>query len=152
MKGRLARALQILLHVEDTPHRIALSFAIGVGIAFSPLFGIHTALALGIAFLFRLSRAAMLIGAYINNPWTVAPMYTAGTVLGCVMLGVSPHGIEEIDWDASGEAFYASLWEGLRPYLWPFITGNSVLGLVAAIPAYFLLKAFLTRQRVTAKA
>lgn len=147
MKGRLARALQILLHVEDTPHRIALSFAIGIWIAFSPLFGIHTALALGIAVLFRLSRAAMLIGAYLNNPWTVAPMYTAGTVLGSYLLGVSPHGIEEIDWDASGAAFYVSLLEGLRPYLWPFVVGDIVLGVVAAVPAYFALKAFLERRR-----
>jgi uncharacterized protein (DUF2062 family) len=105
-------------------------------------------LALGIAFLFRLSRAAMLIGAYINNPWTLAPMYTAGTVLGSFLLGVSPHGIEEIDWDASGEAFYVSLLEGLRPYLWPFLVGNIVLGIVAAIPAYFALKAFLERRRL----
>jgi hypothetical protein len=149
MKGRLGRALQILLHVEDTPHRIALAFAIGVWIACSPLFGIHTAMALGIAFLFRLSRAAMLLGAYINNPWTFAPIYTAGTFLGSLLLGVSPHGIEEIDWDASGEAFYASLLEGLRPYLWPYVVGNTVLGVAAAIPAYFVLRAFLQRRKPT---
>src|SRR5262249_22476580 len=86
VSGRLQRAVQILLHVEDTPHRTALSFAIGVAIAFSPLLGIHTLLALGIAFLFRLSRGPMLVGAYINNPWTLAPMYMAGTLLGCSIL------------------------------------------------------------------
>jgi uncharacterized protein (DUF2062 family) len=147
MKGRLGRALQILLHVEDTPHRIALSFAIGVWLAFNPLFGAHTAMALGIAFLFRLSRAAMLVGAYINNPWTLAPMYTAGTFLGSWLLGVSPHGIEEIDWDLSGAAFYASLLEGLRPYLWPYVVGNLILGVVAALPAYILLRTFLERRK-----
>jgi len=50
MTGRLGRALNALLLLEDTPERIALAFAIGVWIAFSPLLGIHTGLALGLAF------------------------------------------------------------------------------------------------------
>ena len=35
-------------------------------------------MALAIAFAFRLSRAAVLVGIYLNNPWTMAPMYIAG--------------------------------------------------------------------------
>src|SRR6185295_5462370 len=68
----LRRAVQAVLHVEDTPHRIALAFAVGVFIAFFPIWGIHTAMALGVAFLFRLSRAATMVGAWVNNPWTMA--------------------------------------------------------------------------------
>jgi len=147
MTGRLGRALNALLLLEDTPERIALAFAIGVWIAFSPLLGIHTGLALGLAFLFRLSRAAMLFGAYINNPWTIAPMYTAGTLLGSWLLGDSPNGISSIAWEAEGDAFYTSLWQGLQPYIWPYLVGNTVLGVLAAIPAYFLLRAVLRRRR-----
>ena len=150
MKGRLGRALNALLLLEDPPERIALAFAIGVWIAFSPLLGIHTGLALGLAFLFRLSRAAMLFGAYLNNPWTIAPMYTAGTLLGSWLLGVSPRGIASIAWDAEDDAFYPSLWQGLRPYIWPYVVGNTVLGVVAAIAAYFLLRWVLRRRRPTA--
>ncbi len=147
MKGRLARAVHALLLLDDTPHRIALAFAIGIWIAFSPLLGIHTGMALAIAFLFRLSRAAMLFGAYFNNPWTIAPMYTAGTMLGSWMLGVSPSGIGSISWEAEGDAFYKSLWQGLQPYIGPYFLGNTVLGILAAIPAYFLLRAILLRRR-----
>lgn len=147
MKGRLARAFNALFLVDDTPHRIALAFAIGVWIAFSPLLGIHTGLALAIAFLFRLSRAAMLFGAYLNNPWTIAPMYTAGTLLGSWLLGVSPSGISEISWQAEGDDFYRSLWLGLQPYIGPYFLGNTVLGVLAAVPAYFLLRALLLRRR-----
>jgi uncharacterized protein (DUF2062 family) len=149
MKGRLARAVNALFLLEDSPHRIALAFAIGIWIAFSPLLGIHTGLALGIAFLFRLSRAAMLLGAYVNNPWTIAPMYTAGTLLGSWLLGVSPTGISEIAWDREGDDFYRSLWQGLQPYIGPYFLGNTVLGVLAAIPAYFLLRALLLRRRAT---
>src|SRR5688572_19685112 len=102
MSGRLRRAFAVLFHVEDSPHRIALAFGLGVFIAFSPLLGLHTAMALGIALLFRLSKAAVIIGIYVNNPWTIAPMYMAGTLLGCGMLGVSTDDLSAIRFDAHG--------------------------------------------------
>jgi uncharacterized protein (DUF2062 family) len=147
MRRRLQQVLQILVHVDDTPHRIALAFAIGVFIAFSPLLGVHTGLALLIAYLFRLSRGPMLVGAYVNNPWTLAPLYMAGTLFGCFLLGVSADGIEEIDWGLHGAAFYRALFEGLRPYVWPFIIGNTVLGVVCGAAAYFALRFVLERRR-----
>lgn len=150
MSGRLGRALRSLLHVEGTPHRTALAFGLGVFIAFSPLLGIHTGLALLIAFAFRLSRLAILTGAYVNNPWTLAPMYMAGTLLGCVMLDVSPHGLEGIDWKLHGSAFYVALLESLRPYLWPYVVGNSVLGAVAGLAAYVAMRMILERRAAAA--
>ena len=147
MSGRLSRAVQILLYVEDTPHRTALAFAIGVFIAFFPILGIHTALALAIAFLFRLGRGPILVGAYINNPWTIAPLYMAGTGLGCWLLGVPPHGLGALDFDVSSLAFYRELLHVLRPYLWPFVLGNTLLGTVCAVASYFALRAVVERRR-----
>src|SRR5207247_4542045 len=103
--------------VEDTPNREALAFAIVLFISFFPLLGIHTGLALGIVIAFRLSRVAILTGAWVNNPWTIAPMYTAGTLLGCAILGVSPEGLGEIDWSLHGRRFYGALHDGLRPLI-----------------------------------
>jgi hypothetical protein len=145
--GRLQRTLQILLHVEDTPHRTALAFGIGVWIAFFPIWGIHTGMALAIAFLFRLNRAAMVVGAWVNNPWTMAPLYTAGTVLGCALLGVAPEGLEAVDWTLKGRAFYLALLETLRPYVWPYVVGNTLLGVLGGIAGYFALRFVLERRR-----
>lgn len=146
--GRLTRSLGALLQVEDTPHRTALAFGIGVWIAFFPIWGIHTAMALGIAFALRLSRAAMVLGAWVNNPWTVAPFYTAGTLLGCWILGVPGAGLAGFDWGLRGRAFMAALLDTLRPYLWPFVVGNTVVGVVGGIAAYFALRLVLqSRQR-----
>lgn len=150
MISRLRNTLLLLLHLEDTPHRVALAFAIGVWIAFSPLLGIHTWMALGIAFLFRLSRAAILFGAYLNNPWTLAPMYMAGTVLGCWMLDVPTSGLTHMDWSLHGHALYTSLVRNLRPYLWPYVLGNTVLGVAAAIVGYAALRVVLERRSRTA--
>jgi uncharacterized protein (DUF2062 family) len=147
MKSRLRRAVDGLLQLQDTPHRIALAFGIGIWIAFSPLLGLHTVMALGAAFFFRLSRAAVLLGAYVNNPWTIAPLYLAGTALGCALLGVSTVGLETIEWDRHGPTFYRDLLAHLRPYLWPYVVGNTILGVVGGVAGYFALRAFLERRR-----
>jgi len=133
--SRIARAVKLLLHVEDTPHRIALAFGIGVWIAFFPIWGIHTAMALGLAFLLRLSRAAMMLGAWVNNPWTVAPFYAAGTALGCWLLGVPIERSFQLEWAA------------LRPYLWPFVVGNTIVGVAGGIAGYAALRFVLERRR-----
>lgn len=149
MRGRLRRVLGVLLHLEDTPHRIALAFGLGIWIAFSPLLGLHTLIALAIAFAFRLSRAAILLGCYVNNPWTLAPLFLAGTLAGCSLMGVSPEGLATIDWDRHGLDFYRELLAHLRPYLWPFVIGNTLLGVLFGALSYFVLRYVLTRRAHT---
>ncbi len=143
----LRRTAQVLLHVEDSPTRVAAAFALGVFIAFFPLLGIHTGLAIGIALAFRLNKVAILAGAWTNNPWTLAPMYTAGTLVGCFVLGVSPASLGVIDWSLHGRAFYASLVEGFRPLLMPFIVGNLALGAWAGALTFLVLRSILARRR-----
>ena len=147
MIGRLRQALHVLLHVEGAPHRTALAFGIGVWIAFFPILGIHTGMALAIAFFFRLSRTALLVGAYLNNPWTLAPLYMAGTLLGCVLLGVPAEGLPGIDWRLHGLAFYRTLFQGLKPYVLPFVVGNTVMGIVGGVAGYCVLRYVLERRR-----
>jgi uncharacterized protein (DUF2062 family) len=136
MSGRVRRALQVLLHVEDTPHRIALAFGIGIWIAFCPLLGVHTIMALAIAFAFRLSRVAILLGAYVNNPWTLAPLFLAGTVVGCVLMGVSTDGLAAVDWNLEGTEFYAALLERL--------------GVAGGVVGYAILRRLLERRALRA--
>ena len=143
----LRRTEQILFHVDDSPSRVALAFALGVFIAFFPILGIHTGLAIAIALAFRLNKVALLVGAWVNNPWTVTPMYTAGMFLGCVILGVSPASLGGIDWSLKGSAFYASLVEGFRPLLLPFVVGNLTLGAAAAGMTFLALRSLLARRK-----
>jgi uncharacterized protein (DUF2062 family) len=150
--GWLRRTGQVLLRVQDTPSRVAASFALGLFIAFFPILGIHTGLALAIALGFRLNKVAILLGAWINNPWTLTPMYTAGTLLGCLILGESPASLEAIDWHLTGRAFYASLYAGLRPLVLPFIVGNLVLGAAAGTVAFLVVRRVLeSRTRGAAR-
>jgi hypothetical protein len=73
-------------------------------------------------------------------------MYTAGTLFGCVLLGVSPASLEAIDWHLHGRAFYVSLVAGVRPLLLPFILGNLLLGVVAGVLSFLALRSVLERR------
>ncbi len=143
---RLRRLAQLVLQVDDTPTRVAASFGVGMFIAFFPIFGTHTAIALAVAFLFRLNRVAVLSGAWMSNPWTIVPMWTFGALVGCAMLGVSPRALGQIDWSLSGRAFYDSLASGLVPLLWPFILGNVATGVVSGGVSFFVLRSILKRR------
>src|SRR5262249_56833948 len=119
--SRVRGVLRAVLSVEDRPSRVALAFAIGVFIAFFPLLGIHTGLALAIAFYFRLNRVAILAGAWINNPWTLAPMFMAGTVVGCAIFGVSTDDLPGINSHLHRPALYHAPLHRLRPHLRPLL-------------------------------
>jgi uncharacterized protein (DUF2062 family) len=148
--SRLRALFRALFHLEDSPNRVAVAFGIGVFIAFFPILGIHTALALLIAVLFRLSKVAILTGAWTNNPWTIGPMFIAGTLVGCALLGVSPEGLHGVDWSLHGPAFYEALFESLRPLVLPFLVGNLVVGFVGGALSYIVLRMLLEKRRVSA--
>jgi uncharacterized protein (DUF2062 family) len=141
------RAVQAVLHTDDTPHRTALAFGVGVWIAFFPIWGIHSLMAIGVAFLFRLNRAAMLVGAWVNNPWTMAPLYTGGTLLGCALLRVPTQGLALLNWSLGWRDFFHALMDTLRPYLWPFVVGNLVLGAIAGALSYVAFRLALEARR-----
>lgn len=144
----IARSAQILRQVEGSPDRVAAAFGVGVFIAFFPILGLHTLLALAVAVPLRLNKVAILIGAWLNNPWTIAPMYSAGTLLGCVLLGVPPvNPASSVDWSLKGRAFYEALTVSLEPLLWPFVVGNLALGLAAGLASFLLLRSVLSRRR-----
>lgn len=146
----LARRLRLLLNVQGSPNRVAAAFGVGVFIAFFPILGIHTIMAIGIAVALRLNKVAILTGAWINNPWTIAPMYTGGTLLGCALLGISPASLAQIDWSLTGREFYDSFVQGLRPMLLPFVLGNLLAGLLGGLLTFLGLRGILLRRSALA--
>jgi uncharacterized protein len=148
------RWMGVLLHIDDTPSRTAAAFALGVFFAFSPVLGLHTILALGIAFLLNYNRVAVLLGVYSNLPWIAAEYYSLTTVL----IG-SPitHTPIPPEFGARAHALFehsvlsSAFWHGLatlvRPMLWPYVVGSSIGALVLAALAYPLALVFVTSGR-----
>lgn len=131
-------ALQSLLHLKDPPHRTALAFGTGVFIAFSPLLGLHTVMAIAVAFAFRLNRVAVIAGAWVNA-WALAPCYAFGTFMGAVLLGVDAGDLGKIDWSQG----IGALGSTLSALFWPIVLGNTLLGLAVGAVAYALCRKFL---------
>ena len=53
---------------------------------------------------------------------------------------------QAIDWNLHGMGFYRALAASLRPYLWPFVVGNTVLGVLAGLIGYVVLRFVLERK------
>jgi len=56
--------------LPDTPHKIAIGFACGVFVSFSPLFGLHFLVAAMAAVMVRGNVLASLLGTFFGNPVT----------------------------------------------------------------------------------
>ena len=144
--GKGSRYLRSLVSLNDSPQRIALGFAVGIFLAFSPLLGLHTFLGLLIAFLFGLNRVAVLVGVFVNNPWTLVPIYGLAAYLGGLLVGFPPAVLgTSLDWKALMQSrFWTELvkdWEFLKPLL----VGSTILSISCALISY-PLALFLVRK------
>ncbi|WP_447979685.1 DUF2062 domain-containing protein [Candidatus Nitrospira bockiana] len=142
--AQLRSHLQRLLHLRESPHRTALAFAVGVFIAFSPTYGLHTLMVLFCTWALRLNFLALMAGALLNNPWTIVPILGATLWTGFQVLGMPT--VEPIVWnDFSAGALYRQV----LPYLLPFFVGGVVLSLFGAVVGYPAAYWLISRYRPT---
>jgi uncharacterized protein len=141
----LRALLRQVLHLQESPHRTALAFAIGSAIAFCPFYGFHMALVGLCTWAFKLNFIALLAGALINNPWTIVPILGGTYWTGAVLLGRSES--PSFDWSELG---FRAIYEQVMPYAVPFAVGGVVLSLIAAILSYPLALYLITKHRQNA--
>ena len=132
-----------IVKLNEPPHRLSLAFALGIFISFSPWLGLHIISAIFLAWLFRLNKVVVLTASFVNNPWTIVPMYAF-----CLWFGVkitrSGVRVPEIAW---GSLAVRELYELLLPFLWPYLAGTVVVGSIAAVLSYFGFLWALKRYR-----
>jgi uncharacterized protein (DUF2062 family) len=122
-----------LLHIEDTPERTAFAYALGIFLGFSPFLGFHTIGGIVIAFLFRLNRVAVLLGAWTNLPWWIIPYYTVATWVGMKVIGF------QLDPTVLTETFRLGLKEGfIQSGFWNRLASQSELLLAFGIGSLLL--------------
>jgi hypothetical protein len=143
MKKYLRDRIHGIMKLDDPPHKLALAFAIGVFTAFSPWLGLHIVSCFFFAWLFRVSKVVVLTGAFVNNPWTMVPMYAF-----CLWFGIKITGgtaeVPKIAWSTLG---FRDLFSVLLPFLWPFVAGCLVTGAIVSVPTYFLVLWLIKRYR-----
>ena len=145
-----------ILHLDDTPHRIAWGVFIGAMIAFTPTLGFQIVLYLPIAALLRANKVSGIPILFISNPFTAVPLYYTTWSVGAAVL----HPEKEVTratiktWlgntgralkdDGAGRLLESEFWSeagrllaSTGGELW---MGALVCGLLVALPAYFVTR------------
>jgi uncharacterized protein (DUF2062 family) len=148
-----------VLHLDDTPHRIAWGVFIGAIIAFTPTLGLQIIFYLLVATLLGANKVSGIPILFVSNPFTAVPLYYATWSVGAtvlhpedggravtretikVWLGETGRALREtglgrlLDHDFWTDAGRVLLSTGEE--LW---VGGFVFGLVTAIPLYFVTR------------
>jgi uncharacterized protein (DUF2062 family) len=127
-KERLKQQFKAIMSLDSHPGHISAGFAVGVFVSFTPFFGLHTPLAIALAFIFRLNKLSCISGAWVNTPLTVVPVLAASYELGRYLSGKPPAEL----------SFKSLAWHSLQPYAKSLLLGSSIIGFLAAIAAYFI--------------
>lgn len=151
--SRLLVRLGKLIHLGEPPERTAFAFALGVFIAFTPTFGFHYLTALIVFWILRLNLPALLLGTTVNNPFTIAPIYSFCLWIGLLLVG-GKEPRQPITWDRSIwdlEGVRALLLQ-LKPLLVPFLVGTLLVGTISSLLSYWLFyrlarRRWLARQK-----
>ncbi len=120
-----------LIRLKDKPHTVALGLAIGVGIGFTPTIPIQTYIALALAFLFKGSKLAAIMGVWISNPLNMAAFYFMDYKVGKWILG-SKVAFKPMDYSV-----FTLLHEAQKA-MKVMMVGGIVLGIPAGIITYVI--------------
>jgi len=125
-----------LRRLSDTPHAVALGFAIGVFTATTPFLGTHMVMAALLAWVIGGSVVAALLGTFLGNPLTYPLLWYSTYEVGNLMLRGK---MVQKQIDLSGGIFQKSI-EQLWPILKPMTLGSIPVGLALALLSYALVK------------
>jgi len=168
---RLRRPIiEKILHLDDTPHRIALGVFLGFVVGWTPLMGAQIVLYLAAAYLFRANRASGLPPVLLTNPITAVPIYVLNWRIGQWLL--NPGGITEaarekktaaltafVEKFSVSEVLTASFWDRFADAFGTFgqelffgcLVVGGVCGLVGYVATYYGVVAY-RRRRATKQA
>jgi len=144
-----------ILHLNDSPHRIALGIAIGILVAWSPTIGIQTVIALALAFLLRANKFLAVTFVWISNPLTLIPIYYPNYLVGSVVISffrptdtLSVHQLAaKIEPFLSLSRLYTNLfsaefWHNIAEFAvklgLELFVGGLIVGTILALTAYFV--------------
>jgi len=147
MITRIKELLKRLVLEERSPRILAISFCVGIYIAFSPFIGLHTVMVFIFSWLLGLNFATVFAASnFINNPWTMVPVYTSGHVFGDFLFSRVcgwPQGCSNPAWMARMSNWLSGYVDISGFSLWAFMIGGNLLGLIFALAMYpFMSRVF----------
>lgn len=151
--------------IPDTSHKIALGAAIGVFVCFSPIFGVHMAMAMVIVYILRANLIASFITTMFGNPVSFPFIAAASLGVGRAVLGMNAkdddfQSLHSAFWQAFTDAWQLiKSWVGLaeRPtgladfmsnLFLPYLVGGTIVGIVLGAITYFLTKPVIAAYQI----
>jgi uncharacterized protein (DUF2062 family) len=153
---------RLLLQRNDSPRQIAGGVAIGAFVACNPTVISQMAVAAIIATLFRCSRIPAIAMAYLSNPFTAVPIYGGGYLIGAKIVeffGFRTPSYEKVKHLLLKIEMHDGLWSAIREKsvevlrlgwagLLPMEIGATIMGIVLAVPLYWLALRVVTGHRM----
>ena len=138
MKQYLCKIKDYILRFSKkglTPHEISLAVAVGIFVAFIPLFGSHTITAIALASLFRVNTLIVLLGTQISNPFTFPLQLFISAEVGSLILNG-----RFLEIKLSRDASY------LQQFIVPILIGSLLLGICSSVLSFLLVKGMLRKR------
>jgi uncharacterized protein (DUF2062 family) len=138
-----------LICLDDSPHRIAAGFAIGVFLGILPAAGPMAAVV--VAWVFRANRVAAFVGGFFTNTWLSVLTFVVAIKIGAFVTGTHFHRVyndckelmKHFNW-------HELLDESILQILKPVFAGYALVGAVAGVAAYGIAY-WLTHRKHKAK-
>lgn len=137
-----------MLGSDSPPEVVAASYALGVAISFTPLFGLHWVIALLLAFILKLNKVDVLLGTLVVNPLTLPAVGAVAIPIGRYFLRARREAIAHLPWH---EMFRRSFWTAAGPAMKAvgvqMAAGMFVLSILAGALTYIVLLRLIRRHR-----
>lgn len=137
------------IRLRGEPQELALGMAFGVFSGMMPIMPFHMVLAVALAMLFKGSKLAAALGAWVSNPLNWYLIYQLDYKIGFFILGISREErgflslMESITKSGEGLSMIKEIVSSSGIIIAAFITGGLILGIIASVPSYFIsLKLF----------
>ena len=128
------KAYQRFLKIRGHPREISPGFALGLFVGMSPFMGLHTAIAVLLAALFKWNKISAALAVWISNPFTAPVIYGLTYYIGAKVLAYenSYNLPQEFDLDA-----LLDIIRNAPEIIGVLITGGVVTGIPLAVIGYF---------------
>ena len=125
-----------LIRVKDSKDKLAIGFACGSMVSFSPFIGFHFLLAVIFAYILRGNIIASLIGTFVGNPFTFPFIWIFIYKIGNIFF--------KNDQNFSLELTFQSLFNQGYDILIPMMIGSLIVSIPIWFISYFTVKFLMT--------
>lgn len=128
------KAYHRFLKIRGHPREISLGFALGLFVGMSPFMGLHTAIAVLLAALFKWNKISSALAVWVSNPISAPIIYGLTYLIGAKVLNYENSHTLPQNFDLDG---LLAIIRGAPELIWVLIVGGIVTGIPLALIGYF---------------